>query len=56
MDDVIAGVFAGVLVFACGFGAGWQTAHSEVATECERQGGFYVGKRDFVCAPKAKDN
>ncbi len=45
IDDIlIAAVYValGVLV-------GWLLAHNEVATECQRQGGFYVGNKDFKC-------
>lgn len=33
------------------FGAwiGWNAAHVTVAAECERLGGFFVGKRVFKC-------
>lgn len=32
---------------------GYQKAHYEVATECERLGGFYVNDKTFVCALKS---
>jgi hypothetical protein len=41
--------FAGVLIFLFGVILGWIFAHSEVATECQRQGTFYVGSNDFKC-------
>jgi hypothetical protein len=41
--------FAGVLIFLFGVLLGWIFAHSEVATECRRQGNFYVGSNDFKC-------
>ena len=28
---------------------GWHTAHATVAVECERLGGFFVGKQVFKC-------
>ncbi|WP_281212019.1 hypothetical protein [Pseudomonas fulva] len=28
---------------------GWVHAHHTVATECERLGGFYVGRETFRC-------
>lgn len=39
------------LLFALLVGAsiGWTWAHYTVATECERLGRFYVGKRTFEC-------
>lgn len=52
----LANCVALIGLFGVGLFAGWLAAHQEVATECERQGGFYVGKRDFVCSPKAKEN
>lgn len=41
--------FAGVLIFIFGVLLGWIFAHSEVSTECQRQGTFYVGDKDFKC-------
>lgn len=38
--------------FSLGLCVGWISAHQEVAAECERQGSFYVGKRDFTCSLK----
>lgn len=35
-----------------GFAIGWAVAHTEVSIECERQGSFYVGKKDYVCEEK----
>lgn len=32
-----------------GIAIGWIWAHHAVATECERLGKFYVGKRTFEC-------
>ncbi|MBG8559163.1 hypothetical protein I4436_06015 [Pseudomonas qingdaonensis] len=39
------------LLFALivGIAIGWSWAHHTVATECERLGKFYVGKRTFKC-------
>lgn len=31
---------------------GWMLAHKEIATECKRQGNFYVGKEIFECRVK----
>jgi hypothetical protein len=43
--------YAMELVFACLIGVllGWLIAHGEVATECQRQGGFYIGDKDYKC-------
>lgn len=32
-----------------GYWIGWWYAHVTVATECERLGSFFVGKRVFKC-------
>ena len=32
-----------------GYWIGWVHAHHTVADECERLGGFYVGKKIFKC-------
>lgn len=38
---------------ACGgWYLGYVMAHSEVARECERLGGFYVGRKTFACSVK----
>lgn len=39
----------GVLSFLVGVGFGWVMAHEEIASECERLGGFFVGKKGFRC-------
>lgn len=39
-------VIAVGLVFAY---LGWADAHAEIARECKRLGGFYVGSETFVC-------
>ena len=31
---------------------GYVMAHSEVARECERLGGFYVGTKTYTCSTK----
>jgi hypothetical protein len=36
----------------CGICLGWLIAHDTVAMECNRLGGFYVGKTDFECKVK----
>lgn len=38
-----------LLAAVIGFSYGWVGAHKTVATECERLGSFYVGKRVFKC-------
>lgn len=42
-----------IFIFA-GWLSGWYFAHTTVATECERLGKFYVGKKVFECT-KIKD-
>jgi len=39
------------LLLGLGIGAliGWQCAHLSIAVECERLGGFFVGKQIFRC-------
>jgi hypothetical protein len=44
---------AGVLV-AVGHSLGHHDAHQEVARECERLGGFYVGKTVYECKVKER--
>lgn len=39
---VLLGIVVGVWL-------GWNTAHVTVAVECEKLGGFYVGKQVFRC-------
>lgn len=55
MTDFTESMLFSGLFLLVGLVVGWSWAHQEVATECERQGGFYVGERDFVCAPKSKE-
>jgi len=45
MDNFLA---AGFLVLIGGI-FGWLFAHGQIATECDRQGGFYVGNSDYKC-------
>jgi len=40
---------ASLLIAFTGFLFGWIFTHSEIATECQRQGSFYVGDKDFKC-------
>lgn len=42
MDNLMAALIALMI--------GWVFAHNEVATECERQGSFYVGGKTYQCA------
>ena len=46
MGWVIAAFVIGLVV---GYMSGWASAHREVATECERLGSFFVGKKVFRC-------
>lgn len=39
-------ILLGIIV---GAWLGWNTAHVTVAAECERLGGFFVGKKVFKC-------
>ncbi|WP_220703762.1 hypothetical protein [Citrobacter braakii] len=34
----------------------WAAAHSMVAEECRRNGGFFVGKTTFKCTEVKKDD
>lgn len=43
-------MFFALLMLVFGVWLGWEWAHSTVATECERQGSFYVGKKTFKCS------
>lgn len=38
-----------VIAAAIGFFCGWLYAHSTIAAECRKLGGFYVGKSTFKC-------
>lgn len=38
-----------VICILVGYWIGWVHAHHTVADECERLGGFYVGKKTFKC-------
>ena len=40
--------WVGVALFI-GWKWGWRQAHITVALECERNGGFFVGKKVFKC-------
>lgn len=43
-------MFFALLMLVFGTWIGWEWAHSTIATECERQGSFYVGKKTFKCS------
>lgn len=44
----------GVVCLLVGFWLGRGAAHSEIARECRRLGGFYVGKTTFKCVEIAE--
>lgn len=46
----MAFVAGGIFGLLC-FYAGWVYAHQTVAAECERLGGFFVGKTIYKCVP-----
>lgn len=51
MNDNLWGVALLLLVaFLFGSFTGWMSAHHEIATECVRQGSFYLNDKDFSCA------
>jgi len=53
-DDLT--LLGGAIVLLIFLWLGWMLAHHEIATECDRQGSFYVGSEDFECRLKpAKD-
>lgn len=39
-----------LVAFFFGSFTGWMSAHHEIATECVRQGSFYLNDKDFKCA------
>lgn len=38
-----------------GYGSGWNTAHKHIASECQKLGGFFVGKQTFKCTEIKND-
>lgn len=42
-------VVVAIVCFLIGMTFGWGDAHRTVAKECERLGGFYVGKDVYKC-------
>nr|CDS57801.1 hypothetical protein SYMBAF_30158 [Serratia symbiotica] len=53
MIEFILGTFIlgslAVIVILLSYRLGWESAHLEVARECERLGKFYVGNKTFQC-------
>lgn len=49
--EILIGVFLAALVALL---FSWMT-QEKIATQCERQGGFYVGSRDYVCSLKKQE-
>lgn len=47
-------IFIGCVGLA--FVAGWTIAHSVVALECRKLGGFYVGKTTYRCVAVEHDD
>ena len=41
--------FSGLLCLVVGYWLGYASAHADVARECERLGGFYIGKTVYKC-------
>lgn len=52
---MLLNVLTAVLTCLLGFWWGWIYAHAEIATECQRLGGFYVGKTTYTCTVIQKD-
>ncbi|OJB95778.1 hypothetical protein [Yersinia ruckeri] len=48
IKDIIFGGAVCALVWAS-YRLGWESAHQTVATECQRLGKFYVGKKTYHC-------
>lgn len=44
-----AAIFTVIVMVGVGWHLGYVHAHYVVATECERLGGFYVGKQVYKC-------
>lgn len=49
-------ILTAIIFYMFGHTAGWLSAHSTVATECEKLGKFYVGDRIFECTKIADKN
>ena len=52
--SICASALISILCLLVGYRIGWQSAHLTVATECERLGKFYVGKKIFECVEITK--
>lgn len=48
INGIIFGVTMCALVWAS-YRLGWESAHQTVATECQRLGKFYVGRKTYHC-------
>jgi hypothetical protein len=46
----------GWLGFCLGCWAGYVYAHYAIASECDRLGGFFVGKRTYLCQRKEENH
>ena len=46
--------FAGFMCLVVGYRIGYVSAHTDVARECERLGGFYVGQTVYKCTKVEK--
>lgn len=49
---MIKGIIIGLIIALFGvvcFYKGWRIAHLIIASECKRNGGFFVDKDDFKC-------
>lgn len=46
--------FAGLACAVSGYWLGYASAHADVARECDRLGGFYVGKTVYKCTEVEK--
>lgn len=56
--NTFSSIFLALLVgLFVGYSFGWSRAHKVIAIECERLGGFFVGKKIFRCQSieKAKE-
>lgn len=45
-----------IIALIIGYHFGWGFAHYTVGKECERLGGFYVGKDVYQCVKKEPSN
>ena len=49
-------VLIACITLAFGVVFGWGFAHSTIAAECKKLGGFYVGSAVFSCTPAKESN